>query len=95
MGVNIRFHVVLDYGVWCQSEHQCAAAGSVVFTGPLTAMGNATFIDHGPVYIQVIGIRVRLKVVVEIMLNPSIDRLFGATGGHRLISLGSMGKRVE
>ena len=44
------FHSGLDYGV-CSVEHPfdiyAAAPGTVIFAGPLTVRGNATFIDHG------------------------------------------------
>jgi murein DD-endopeptidase MepM/ murein hydrolase activator NlpD len=44
------FHSGLDYGV-CSPDHPfdiyAAAPGTVVFAGPLTVRGNATFIDHG------------------------------------------------
>ena len=44
------FHSGLDYGI-CSVEHPfdvyAAAAGTVVFAGPLNVRGNATFIDHG------------------------------------------------
>ncbi len=44
------FHSGIDYGV-CFAEHPfdiyAAAPGTVVFSGPLTVRGNATFIDHG------------------------------------------------
>jgi murein DD-endopeptidase MepM/ murein hydrolase activator NlpD len=46
----IYFHSGLDYGV-CFVDHPfdiyAAAPGKVIFTGPLTVRGNATFIDHG------------------------------------------------
>ncbi len=44
------FHAGIDYGV-CYQEHPldiyAAAPGTVIFAGPLTVRGNATFIDHG------------------------------------------------
>ncbi len=44
------FHAGLDYGI-CSVAHPfdiyAAAPGTVVFAGPLTVRGNATFIDHG------------------------------------------------
>lgn len=44
------FHSGMDYGV-CFADHPfdiyAAAPGTVVFAGPLTVRGNATFIDHG------------------------------------------------
>ncbi len=44
------FHSGLDYGI-CSVAHPfdiyAAAPGTVVFAGPLTVRGNATFIDHG------------------------------------------------
>jgi murein DD-endopeptidase MepM/ murein hydrolase activator NlpD len=46
----IYFHSGIDYGV-CFVDHPfdiyAAAPGKVIFTGPLTVRGNATFIDHG------------------------------------------------
>ncbi len=46
----IYFHSGIDYGV-CFQEHPldiyAAAPGKVIFAGPLTVRGNATFIDHG------------------------------------------------
>jgi murein DD-endopeptidase MepM/ murein hydrolase activator NlpD len=41
------FHTGLDYGVCANLNIYAAAAGTVVFAGPLTVRGNATFIDHG------------------------------------------------
>jgi len=44
------FHSGIDYGV-CFPAHPfdiyAAASGTVIFAGPLTVRGNATFIDHG------------------------------------------------
>ena len=44
------FHSGLDYGI-CSVAHPfdiyAAAPGTVIFAGPLTVRGNATFIDHG------------------------------------------------
>ncbi len=44
------FHAGVDYGV-CSADHPfdiyAAANGTVIFAGPLTVRGNATFIDHG------------------------------------------------
>lgn len=44
------FHSGVDYGV-CSVDHPfdiyAAAPGTVIFAGPLTVRGNATFIDHG------------------------------------------------
>jgi murein DD-endopeptidase MepM/ murein hydrolase activator NlpD len=44
------FHAGIDYGI-CSVEHPfdiyAAAPGTVIFAGPLTVRGNATFIDHG------------------------------------------------
>jgi hypothetical protein len=44
------FHAGVDYGI-CSVEHPfdilAAAPGVVVFAGPLSVRGNATFIDHG------------------------------------------------
>ena len=46
----IYFNSGIDYGV-CFVAHPfdiyAAAPGKVIFTGPLTVRGNATFIDHG------------------------------------------------
>jgi murein DD-endopeptidase MepM/ murein hydrolase activator NlpD len=46
----IYFHSGIDYGV-CFVDHPfdiyAAAPGKVIFAGPLTVRGNATFIDHG------------------------------------------------
>lgn len=46
----IYFHSGIDYGV-CFPAHPfdiyAAASGTVIFAGPLTVRGNATFIDHG------------------------------------------------
>jgi len=46
----IYFHSGIDFGV-CFTEHPleiyAAAPGTVIFAGPLTVRGNATFIDHG------------------------------------------------
>ena len=44
------FHSGVDYGI-CSADHPydiyAAAPGRVIFAGPLTVRGNATFIDHG------------------------------------------------
>ena len=44
------FHAGVDYGI-CSADHPfdiyAAAPGKVIFAGPLTVRGNATFIDHG------------------------------------------------
>ncbi len=46
----IYFHSGIDYG-YCFNPHPldiyAAASGTVIFAGPLTVRGNATFIDHG------------------------------------------------
>ncbi|MEP6894152.1 MAG: peptidoglycan DD-metalloendopeptidase family protein [Chloroflexota bacterium] len=45
-----HFHAGVDYGI-CSADHPydiyAAAPGRVIFAGPLTVRGNATFIDHG------------------------------------------------
>lgn len=45
-----HFHAGVDYGI-CSADHPfdiyAAAPGKVIFAGPLTVRGNATFIDHG------------------------------------------------
>jgi murein DD-endopeptidase MepM/ murein hydrolase activator NlpD len=44
------FHSGIDYGVCFQAhpfDIYAAGAGTVIFAGPLTVRGNATFIDHG------------------------------------------------
>ncbi len=44
----IYFHTGLDFGIYLNSLNIYAAeAGVVVYAGPLTVRGNATFIDHG------------------------------------------------
>jgi murein DD-endopeptidase MepM/ murein hydrolase activator NlpD len=43
----IYFHTGIDYGGQIGDPIYAAAAGVVVFTGPLTVRGNATMIDHG------------------------------------------------
>ncbi len=49
-GAYDTFHSGVDFGV-CYVDHPldiyAAAPGTVVFAGPLTVRGNATFIDHG------------------------------------------------
>ncbi len=49
-GTYDSFHSGVDFGV-CYVDHPldiyAAAPGTVVFAGPLTVRGNATFIDHG------------------------------------------------
>ncbi len=46
----IYFHTGVDYGI-CSESHPfdiyAAAAGRIIFAGPLTVRGNATIIDHG------------------------------------------------
>lgn len=46
-GPYSSFHGGLDYGVCANLNIYAPAAGTVVFTGPLTVRGNATIIDHG------------------------------------------------
>ena len=53
IGTDIKlngFHSGVDYGI-CSETHPfeiyAPAAGTVVFSGPLTVRGNATIIDHG------------------------------------------------
>ena len=41
------FHTGVDYGVCASLNIYAPAAGVVVFAGPMTVRGNATFIDHG------------------------------------------------
>ncbi len=42
-----KYHTGVDYGVCANLNVYAPAAGTVVFSGPLTIRGNATVIDHG------------------------------------------------
>ncbi len=80
-GQYTGFHGGLDYGVCANLNIYAPAAGTVVFTGPLTAMGNATFIDHGHGIYTGYGHQSEIKVVVGDHVEPGqLIGLIGATG---------------
>jgi murein DD-endopeptidase MepM/ murein hydrolase activator NlpD len=75
------FHGGLDYGVCANLNIYAPAAGTVVFTGPLTAMGNATFIDHGLGIYTGYGHQNEIKVKVGDHVEPGqLIGIIGATG---------------
>lgn len=76
------FHTGLDYGVCAPSLNIYAAeTGKVVFSGPLTVRGNATFIDHGRGIFSGYFHQSDLKVSVGDMVEKGqIIGLIGNTG---------------
>jgi murein DD-endopeptidase MepM/ murein hydrolase activator NlpD len=80
-GQFLSFHGGLDYGVCANLNIYAPAAGTVVFTGPLTAMGNATFIDHGLGIYTGYGHQQEIKVKVGDHVEPGqLIGIIGATG---------------
>ena len=78
----IYFHTGLDFGIYLNSLNIYAPeAGVVVYAGPLTVRGNATFIDHGQGifsgYFHQSEILVNVGDVVE---KGQLIGLIGATG---------------
>jgi len=57
------------------------AAGTVVFTGPLTALGNATYIDHGLGIFTGYGHQAEILVNIGDHVEPGQQiGIIGATG---------------
>ncbi len=80
-GAYINYHGGLDYGVCANLNIYAPAAGTVVFTGPLTALGNATYIDHGLGIYSGYGHQAEIKVKVGDHVEPGqLIGIIGATG---------------
>jgi murein DD-endopeptidase MepM/ murein hydrolase activator NlpD len=80
-GQFTSYHGGLDYGVCANLNIYAPAAGTVVFTGGLTAMGNATFIDHGQGIYTGYGHQAEIKVKVGDHVEPGqLIGIIGATG---------------
>lgn len=80
-GQFTSYHGGLDYGVCANLNIYAPAAGTVVFAGPLTAMGNATFIDHGQGIFTGYGHQAEIKVKVGDHVEPGqLIGIIGATG---------------
>jgi len=80
-GQFVGYHGGLDYGVCANLNIYAPAAGNVVFTGPLTAMGNATFIDHGHGIYTGYGHQAEIRVKVGDHVEPGqLIGIIGATG---------------
>jgi murein DD-endopeptidase MepM/ murein hydrolase activator NlpD len=80
-GQFTSYHGGLDYGVCANLNIYATAAGTVVFVGPLTAMGNATFIDHGQGIYTGYGHQAEIKVKVGDHVEPGqLIGIIGATG---------------
>jgi murein DD-endopeptidase MepM/ murein hydrolase activator NlpD len=80
-GQFTSYHGGLDYGVCANLNIYAPAAGTVVFAGPLTAMGNATFIDHGQGIYTGYGHQAEFKVKAGDHVEPGqLIGVIGATG---------------
>lgn len=80
-GQPTGIHGGLDYGVCANLNIYAPAAGTVVFAGPLTALGNATFIDHGRGVFTGYGHQNEIKVNVGDHVEPGqLIGIIGATG---------------
>ncbi len=80
-GQFVSYHGGLDYGVCANLNIYAPAAGTVVFTGPLTATGNATYIDHGQGIYTGYGHQAEIKVNVGDHVEPGqLIGIIGATG---------------
>jgi murein DD-endopeptidase MepM/ murein hydrolase activator NlpD len=80
-GQFTSYHGGLDYGVCANLNIYAPAAGTVVFAGPLTAMGNATFIDHGQGIYTGYGHQAEIKVKAGDHVEPGqLIGIIGATG---------------
>jgi murein DD-endopeptidase MepM/ murein hydrolase activator NlpD len=80
-GQFTSYHGGLDYGVCANLNIYAPAAGTVVFAGPLTAMGNATFIDHGQGIYTGYGHQTEIKVKPGDHVEPGqLIGIIGATG---------------
>lgn len=78
-GPLIYFHTGLDFGVCANLNIYAAAAGTVVFTGPLTVRGNATIIDHGwGVYTAYYH---QKEILVQVGQHVDPGQLIGQIGG--------------
>jgi len=76
------FHAGVDYGI-CSADHPfdiyAAAPGKVIFAGPLTVRGNATFIDHGEgIYT---GYFHQEEIYVQVGQQVQAGELIGKIGG--------------
>jgi hypothetical protein len=76
------FHSGVDYGI-CSADHPydiyAAAPGKVIFAGPLTVRGNATFIDHGEgIYT---GYFHQEEIYVSVGQQVQAGELIGKIGG--------------
>ncbi|MHC1784803.1 MAG: peptidoglycan DD-metalloendopeptidase family protein [Anaerolineaceae bacterium] len=76
------FHTGLDYGICVPNFNVYApAAGKVVFAGPLTVRGNATYIDHGQGIYSGFFHQESIQVSVGDMVQPGqLIGQIGATG---------------
>jgi murein DD-endopeptidase MepM/ murein hydrolase activator NlpD len=80
-GQFTSYHGGLDFGVCANLNIYAPAAGTVVFTGPLTATGNATFIDHGQGIYTGYGHQAEIKVKAGDHVEPGqLIGIIGATG---------------
>ena len=78
----ISFHTGVDFGVCAPSLNvYSAAAGKVIFAGPLTVRGNAVFIDHGQGIFSGYFHLSHINVSVGQMVQPrQLIGLVGSTG---------------
>jgi murein DD-endopeptidase MepM/ murein hydrolase activator NlpD len=81
-GPYSAFHTGLDYGICVANFNVYApAAGKVVFAGPLTVRGNATYIDHGQGIYSGFFHQESIQVSVGEMVQPGqLVGQIGATG---------------
>ncbi|NLF51495.1 MAG: peptidoglycan DD-metalloendopeptidase family protein [Leptolinea sp.] len=80
-GAYLNYHGGLDYGVCANLNIYAPAAGTVVFTGPLTALGNATYIDHGLGIFTGYGHQAEILVNIGDHVEPGQQiGIIGATG---------------
>jgi len=75
------FHTGADYGVCANLNIYAPAPGVVVFAGPLTVRGNATYIDHGWGVYSAFFHQAEIKVQVGDRIEAGqLIGLIGATG---------------
>jgi murein DD-endopeptidase MepM/ murein hydrolase activator NlpD len=78
---HVYFHTGVDYSGGVGLPIKAAAAGVVVFTGPLVVRGNATFIDQGWGVYSAYYHQSRIDVKVGDRIQPGqVIGLIGATG---------------
>lgn len=78
---KIYFHTGVDFEGGTGLPVKAAAAGTVVFAGPLTVRGNATFIDHGWGVFTAYYHQSEIKVRVGDVVQPGQEiGVVGATG---------------